>query len=343
MASSDFPVLPGGDDGSTARSHVALTYYYLYPMRDLPPDPMRHAGSRASGRRSRCSSRATPGSIGASGRPTSFVFHEPPEFVVISKGIEPPDVDPLASTRTRCAGGPTSRSRARASRHLRHRGYPPSLVRSAARDALESECESAAGRGGARVDPAEFPGVETLLLWAAVGGPAPGRPVAGAAVLAAMLALALLFMLAWLITSSGMPSTSRPVTRFRRTRPDEANGDGGQAGSTDEPPAGGGSGPDPTTAAGSRTRDRRPDETSSRSTSARRHAQRGRRTHRIPVGLFCEHPYWWEYTAAWGVNVTPAWTTTGRVALARRRATAIVGLLERAPARDVAQHGSAGP
>ena len=63
----DFPrELPGGDDAS-ARSitSCALTYYYLYPMRDVPPeggDVTRR--SKGSGKPSHCSSSGDPGPIG---------------------------------------------------------------------------------------------------------------------------------------------------------------------------------------------------------------------------------------------------------------------------------------
>ena len=129
--------------------------------------------------------------------------------------------------------------------------------------------------------------------------------------LAAMLALlALLFMLAWLISliwdavnlASGDPVPSHEAN-------DEANGDGGQAGSIDEPPAGGSSGPDPSAS--------QPPGTPNAGSPTGRDIvsfdvrvvdmlnEADERTS-FPSDSFCEHPYWWEYTGSWGINVAPA-------------------------------------
>ena len=168
----DFPVLPGGDDGFAPLDHMlALTYYYLYPMRDLPPDP--DSSRRFEGQWEAISLffAGDPGSIGASGRPRSFVFHEPPEFVVISKGIEraetatlrqhPNEVRRWSDVEVEHAH-PVIYVTAGTHRH----SFVP--LPGTRWDPSANPPPGEAVLGG----PGEFPGVETLLLWAAVAGAA---------------------------------------------------------------------------------------------------------------------------------------------------------------------------
>jgi hypothetical protein len=255
-----------------------------------------------------------PGGAGASGRPRSMPFHEPPDFVVISKGLERAESAALRQHPNEVRRwDDVEKDHAHPIIYLTAGTHRHSFVPLAGSH-WDPTANPPPGSGPGTTVPGEFPGVESLLLWAA----------AAATVGAALLALgplawplaalffivAILLVLLWLISliwdavnqASGDPIPDRQDN-------DEANGGGVQGGASDEPPAGGSSGPDPssnqppgTPNAGSPT-GRDSVSFDVRLVDLFNHADD--RTG-FPPEDGCEHPHWWSYTGGWGINVPPA-------------------------------------
>jgi hypothetical protein len=307
---SDFPLEQPGDTPGPLDLFMCLTYYYLYPMRDVPPEGA--ATRRLEGQWEAISLffAGDAGPVGEAGRPEQFTYREPPEFVVISKGIERSFDEPLRQHPNEVRRwGNVEREHAHpviyvtAGTH-RNSFFPFPGTRWFPVPTRPDGDDAPAGAG-------EFPGVESLLLWSFAAGVAASLLAGiGAVLLAAWFAaLAILLMLCWLISliwdainqASGDPiGPSGDI--------DEANGSGAQAGSTEEPPAGGSSGPNPTANqppgtpnAGSPTGQ---DIVSFDVRVVDMLHEAEERTG-FPSDSFCEHPHWWPYTGSWGINVPP--------------------------------------
>jgi hypothetical protein len=143
-------------------------------------------------------------------------------------------------------------------------------------------------------------------LGAIVLGLGPLGPVIGAI----LMMLALLILLLWIISviwEAVNQASGDPVPEW--TDNDQARGDGAQAGTAEEEPAGGltGTGPAPTDPPGT---------PNAGSPSGRNVVSFDVRVVDLmneadartgfPSNRPWEHPFWWEYTGSWGVNVTPA-------------------------------------
>ncbi len=303
---SDFPT----DGVPDLDRLLVLTYYYLYAMREPPPDGTSTRRLEGQWEAITLFFGCEPGEArDAEGRPTRLFFFEPPRFVAISKGIErsldsplrqhPNEVRDWAGVE-RVHAHPIIYVSAGTHRHFFGPGtdvsWNPNTNPPPGSDDLETE-------GGD-----EFPGVESLLIWGfvvwwALSWFGPVGFIIGAI-------LFLLFFLAWLISlivDAVNQASGDPVPSWQDN--DEASGGGAQAGGGDEPPAGGSTGPDPsanqptgTPNAGSPT-GRDIVSFDVRLVDLLHHA--ADRTG-FPPERPCEHPHWWTYSGNWGVNVRPA-------------------------------------
>jgi hypothetical protein len=355
FASGDFP-----RDDTQLDPFLSLTYYYLYPLREPPPDgeSTRHFEGQWEAISLFFGADVTLDD--ASGLPATLAFREPAAFVVISKGIEPSLVDqPLRQH--------PNEVRAWSAVEKVH-AHPVIYVTAG------THRHSFDPVPGTRWDPTANPppggrvitgttqvmGPWMFLVWSVVAtlaagavGLVPVVPVVGPLLVwlfPLLLTLALLLVLAWIILTIWEAIDNKsgdPIPAWQDA--DEANGAGAQGGSTEEPPAGVASGP----------------ATGSTSTTPPGSANAGSPTGRdivsfdvrlvdlvnhaddrtgFPSPAPCEHPYWWDYTGAWGVNVAHAmdndWESGARRVDERQRSWSYWNALR----LETSLHtGSAGP
>jgi hypothetical protein len=311
FANSDFPA----DGFEELDRLMSLTYHYLYPAR--VPAPGEDGPRKLEGQWTgislffRCRASET---TNGQGRPTTLTFFEPPQFVVASRGF-----DRSLGAAPRQQHVTLLRSWDQLERVHAH----PFLYVSSGTHRHFFEPVA-----GTRWDPTrqppddgintpsgfEFPGIEMLLVWSAALATLAGAILLtglGLTVLAAIIAvLAIIVFLLWLISliwEAINQSSGDPIPEWQDN--DQAGGEGGQAGTAEEAPAGGSTGPGPgadqppgTPNAGS------PSGRSTVSFDVRvidRLADSDERTG-FPSQRLCEHPYWWDYTGSWGANRSPA-------------------------------------
>ena len=330
FSSSDFP-----DEGMPDLDGLmALTYYYLYPARTRGPDQtgprMLEGQWEAITIFFPCepSDERTP-----EGRPRTLHFIEPPQYVVASQGrdldIGPEPRRQHVSQLSRW--GQVTRIHAHPVLYVSsgtHRHY----FRSTGDISVRWDPNATPPDSGINYpDGGEFPGMEMLLVWSAALGPAAGAVIANVPVLVVLIwliaLLVIVLLILWLITliqEAVNQSSGDPLPGWSDN--DQAPGDGAEAGTAEEAPAGGSSGPGPgadqpagTPNAGSPTGRN----TVSFDVRVVNMLDEGAQRTPFPSPRPCERPFWWDYPGAWGAARPPAtdndsgraacgaWTRTG--------------------------------
>lgn len=305
----DFPV----DGVPELEQMLVLTYYYLYAMREPPPD----GGVRRLEGQWEAVSLLFPCTVSkdrnADGRPVELTWTEPPAAIVISKNVErsadtplrqhPNEVQPWTGTFMKVHCHPVLFVGAGTHRHF---FLPGEITFNASSNPPPGNSATTTGGGG------EFPGVEMWLLWSiviALALPLIFGPLALAApwLIALIALIALALFIAWLVSliqDAINQASGDPLPPSGNN--EEAGGGGPVGGGGGEPPAGGSTGPDPTATqppgtpnAGSPT-GRDIVSFDIRVIDLLHHA--GDRT-AFPSADQCEHPHWWDYSGSWGINV----------------------------------------
>ena len=308
---TDFPA-----DGVPALDDVlVLTYYYLYPAR-VPA--AGETGPRTLEGQWEAISLFFPAQPGtardADGRPTELTFSEPPTAVVGSRGLER-SMTGAPHVNRQWTWGELERLHCHPVLYVSsgtHRHFSVPVAGTPWDPTTNPPGSTGINYGGG----GEFPGMEMLLVYAAalatLGVFVAATGPVGWVIGAILVALALLLVLLWLISliwEAVNQASGDPVPAWSDN--DQAPGDGAQAGTAEEEPAGGptGTGPGPGPA-------EPPGTPNAGSPSGRNTVsfdvrlvdllhEADTRTG-FPANRPWEHPYWWDYTGSWGVNVTPA-------------------------------------
>jgi hypothetical protein len=295
--------------------YLCLTYYYLYPLREPPPDGKDTRHLEGQWEAISLFFDATPGPMDM-GRPTKLTFREPARYVVISQGLERSMSDRALAQHPNDVRDWNRVERVHAHPVIyvtagthRHRFDPVVGSR------WDPSANSSPGGGTVTGVMVEFPGPEMFLVWSAAataaGGLIAGLGFVDPIVPVLLVTLATLFFLLWiilLIWDVINQASGEPLPTWQDN--DEANGAGAQGGATEEPPAGSSAAATPgnpalppgTANAGSPT-GRDIVSFDVRLIDMLNHD--GEYTG-FPSPHACEHPFWWDYTGSWGINVTPA-------------------------------------
>lgn len=304
---SQFQAPGSGAPNTALDGFLTISYHYLYPMKQPPDDG---SSRRLEGQWEAVTlffPAVASRELDEHGRPRELTFSEPPAVVVASQGFERSLDRHVTSLRP---WNETERDGTQvvlyvASGTHRHFFSPVSGQPWNPGGATPSP-----GNPYGSDDEGEFPGIEMLLVYAAILALAAVLLALGGlfvlAVIAAVLAIVLLIL--WLISlimDAVNSASGDPLPEWQDN--DEAAGDGAQAGSA-EPAAGSSSEPAP--AGGSAPAPGTPNAGSPTGRNTVSFDVRivdllhlsGQRTP-FPSDRPVEHPHWWDYTGSWGINV----------------------------------------